>query len=317
MSVWQRLWHQAGEAWRRTFGAAAAPSGFDAAGLDAMQAGRFSHPGRTLDYLLYLPPWRSGALLVMLHGCQQDPLDFAAGTRMNRLARAHGLLVLYPAQSAEANRHRCWNWFRLRHAQQASGELAALAALVRQVTATHRVDPHRVYVAGLSAGAAMADLLSQRHPELFAGVGVHSGVMADAAHGTLAALAVMRHGPVAALPRVPRAPLPTIVFQGDADTVVHPRNADALVAAALGPSQPGGERSESVATPQAHGYTLQRWPATAARPPVAYCRIHGSGHAWSGGSAEGSFTDPLGPDASAEMLRFLLAQRRAVAAARA
>ena len=147
--------------------------------------GRFSHGGASREFKLYVPPGAGREplpLVVMLHGCTQDPDDFAAGTAMNEVARAKGFYVLYPAQSRGANPQGCWNWFKHNHQQRGRGEPALLAGMTRQVMAQHAIDPRRVYVAGLSAGGAMAAILGCAYPELFAAVGVHSGLAAGSAN---------------------------------------------------------------------------------------------------------------------------------------
>ncbi|RYZ04739.1 MAG: PHB depolymerase family esterase [Comamonadaceae bacterium] len=276
--------------------------------------GSFAHGGRTLGYKLYLPPGAAAAapmpLVLMLHGCTQDPADFAAGTQMNRLAQAHGVAVLYPAQTRHANAQGCWNWFKPQHQQRGRGEPALLAALTRSVTAAERIDPARVYVAGLSAGGAMADILGRAYPDLFAAVGVHSGLPTGAANDLMSALAAMRSGPATAAPSTRSAMPPLIVFHGDADGTVHVRNGAALVDGALGgvAASPAPARSGRSAAGRA--YTRTDHPATAEHAAIEHWLLHGAGHAWSGGSATGSYTDPAGIDASAEMLRFFLAHAR-------
>jgi poly(hydroxyalkanoate) depolymerase family esterase len=295
-----------------------------AASAEQWLRGSFTHQGRQLDYRLYVPPLPAGAkappLLLMLHGCTQDADDFAAGTRMNALAREAGVIVLYPEQTAHANAQRCWNWFKPQHQGRERGEPAVLAALTRKIATDHQADPARIYAAGLSAGGAMAAILGSRHADLFAAVGVHSGLPAGAARDLPSALAAMRSG----APAGPAAPnthdgttlaCPLIVFHGDADATVHPRNGQALVEAARTALQgvPGGQAGRQVNTGKAPGG--QAFTRTVlARPEggsaLEYWQLHGAGHAWSGGSASGSYTDPAGVDASAEMLRFFLAQRR-------
>jgi poly(hydroxyalkanoate) depolymerase family esterase len=278
---------------------------------DEWADGLFAHQHRTIAYKLFVPHRNTGQrrpLVLMLHGCNQNPDDFATGTRMNRLAQAHGFLVLYPAQTRHANAHRCWNWFKPQHQQRDRGEPALLAALTRFVMSEHDVDAARVYVAGLSAGGAMADILGRTHPDLFAAVGVHSGVPAGAASDLVSALAAMKAGRAGTGDR-PR--MPTIVFHGDADQTVHPRNGEQVVAAAL-VGQEGASHAGESRTHSRNGRSVTRRTYTDARgrPTVEHWLLHDGGHAWAGGNPEGSFTDPAGPDASAEMLRFFLAHPR-------
>ena len=258
------------------------------------------------DYRLFEPARVGGAapLVVMLHGCTQDPDDFARGTRMNALAREHGVLVLYPAQSHKANAQRCWNWFKHNHQARGKGEPAILAGMVRDVIARHDVDPARVYVAGLSAGGAMAAILGDAYPDLFAAVGVHSGLAAGSATDVASAFAAMR-GEAGAPRRAPRhgvAP-PTIVFHGDADATVNLVNGERVAGAGGWTARPGVQRGASaLGVP----FTRRTWVDGQGVERAEQWTLHGVGHAWSGGDLSGSYTDPRGPDASAEMLRFFL-----------
>ncbi len=275
--------------------------------------GSFAHQGRQLAYRLYVPPSPEGSvatarpLVVMLHGCTQDAADFAAGTRMNELAREAGAVVLYPEQNAHANAQRCWNWFKPLHQGAERGEPALIAALVRSLVPAYGVDASRVYVAGLSAGGAMAAILGQCCPGLFAAVGVHSGLPAGAARDLPSALAAMRSGAPEA--QAGAASVPMIVFHGDADTTVHPRNGAQLVAGAL-PARHDAPQVHTGRAPGGRGFTRSVYPASDGHGALEYWQLHGAGHAWSGGGAAGSYTDPAGVDASAEMLRFFLSQRR-------
>ena len=273
-------------------------------------SGRFTSGSNGRDYMLFVPPNAGDPLLplvVMLHGCTQNPADFAAGTRMNEAARTRGCYVLYPAQSRKANPQGCWNWFKHSHQARGRGEPALLAGMTREVMARHRIDPARVYVAGLSAGGAMAAILGDTYPELFAAVGVHSGLAAGAAGDLPSALAAMRSG--GAGRTAAAAGRPTIVFHGDADATVHPSNGAQVVAAAA----TGGANVEveRVRAPTGRSYTRHLHRTTDGKVQAEHWVVHGAPHAWSGGSAEGSYTDSAGPDASAEMLRFFLEHPRA------
>ena len=215
----------------------AEPQGPVASAHGTFVAGRCGDGRTQRDYKLYVPPQagrRPLPLVVMLHGCTQDPDDFAAGTRMNEAARAEGCFVLYPAQSQQANPQRCWNWFKHSHQERGRGEPALLAAMTRQVMERHDIDPARVYVAGLSAGGAMAAILGETYPDLFAAIGVHSGLASGSAKDLPSALAAMRSGADAAASAV--AGVPTIVFHGDADATVHPDNGHHVIRASPGRS---------------------------------------------------------------------------------
>jgi poly(hydroxyalkanoate) depolymerase family esterase len=266
-------------------------------------AGHFGSAAGTLGYKLYLPPAHHGPgrpLVVMLHGCTQHPDDFAAGTRMNAAAAERGLVVLYPAQTEAVNPRRCWRWFERAHQRRDAGEPAVLAGMVREVIARYAADPQRVYVAGLSAGGAMAAVLGDLYPDLFAAVGVHSGLPAGAAGDVKSGLVAMKRGAPAALARTPRRP--TIVFHGDRDAIVHPANGERLAAGAPA-------TVERLSGQAGRPYTRHVHRDEAGRVVAEHWVVHGAGHAWSGGSPTGSFADPLGPCATTEMLRFFAAHR--------
>lgn len=257
------------------------------------------------EYMLFVPdpmPEVPCPVVVMLHGCTQSPADFAAGTGMNALAQAQGVIVVYPAQPTSANMNKCWNWFRPEDQQRDTGEMAILAAITREVLATQYADPARVYVAGLSAGGAAAVLLAQAYPDMFAAVGVHSGLAAGSAQDIPQAFAAMRSG---AAGKVTRHSVPMIVFHGTADTTVHIDNAHAVVEQAqrgmIG--KPSSAKAISI-----NGRSCDRMTLSAAggETLIEVWLIRGAGHAWSGGSVTGSYTDPKGPDASSEMLRFFI-----------
>ena len=275
----------------------------------------YSNAAGSRQYRLYVPAGATGEplpLIVMLHGCTQDADDFARGTQMNALAERHRCLVAYPVQPQAANPSKCWNWFKPNDQQRERGEPSLIAGITREIIAAHNVDPARVYIAGMSAGGAMAAIMIDAYPDLYAAVGVHSGLPARCAHDLPSALAAMKGGRRAggegrarSDTHVPRRPM--IVFHGDADATVHIANATRIVqqfGAQPKVSQEarrinGGQRACSVSRlVSSEGIDAELWT------------IHGATHAWAGGNAQGSYTDPGGPDASAEMLRFFLAHPR-------
>ena len=268
-------------------------------------SGSHTEAAGTRAYKLFIPPANSGQalpLVVMLHGCTQNPDDFAAGTGMNEAALKRGFYVLYPAQTQHANSSRCWNWFKHNHQKRGRGEPALLAGMTRDVMSRYNIDPQRVYVAGLSAGGAMAAILGDAYPDLFAAVGVHSGLPTGSATNVQTALNAMKIG-AAASARTTASP-PTIVFHGDQDATVHPANGEQVVAASAGASRPEHKRARSN---NGREYTQRVYKETGGRVVAEHWAVHGAGHAWSGGSARGSYTDAKGPDATEEMLRFFFA----------
>jgi len=273
----------------------------------------FSNAAGTRAYKLYVPARRADGprpLIVMLHGCTQSADDFAAGTRMNFAAQEHGCFVAYPEQPIAANVSRCWNWFKGGDQQRGMGEPALIAGITRQIMADYAIDPRRIYVAGLSAGGAAAAIMGEAYPDLYAGVGVHSGLACGAARDLPSALAAMR-GDTPARSSKPAGrdgghAVPTIVFHGDRDTTVHPRNGAQIVARAGGDVQVLSEPQ----APSRGRFTRSVRRDASGRSVLEWWEIHGAGHAWSGGSAAGSFTDPSGPDATREMLRFFLEHAR-------
>lgn len=242
----------------------------------------------------------------MLHGCTQSADDFAAGTRMNFAAEDSGSFVLYPEQSLTANAQKCWNWFKPADQQRGRGEPALIAAMTRHVMRTHPIDAHRVYVAGLSAGGAAAAIMGEAYPDLYAAVGVHSGLACGAARDLPSAFAAMRgSGLASSAPRSEgRTVTPTIVFHGDQDKTVHPRNGTEVIARAG--VQGHWETVSTTGSPRGRKYTRSVLRDATGRTVLEKWEIHGGVHAWSGGSRAGSFTDPAGPDATAHMLEFFL-----------
>ena len=274
----------------------------------------YTNGAGTRSYKLYVPSGYIGQavpLIVMLHGCTQNPDDFATGTRMNELAEEHTFLVAYPAQAGNANMQKCWNWFQAADQQRGRGEPSIIAGITSQVASEYEVAEGRVYVAGMSAGGAMAAIMGATYPDLYAAVGAHSGLAPGAANDLSSAFTAMRQGgPIVAHKDVPgggdQEILPTIIFHGDGDTTVHPRNGDRLLAHLSGGRDGSSLRVRTRRGRVQGGYEYTRFTYHDAegRDLVERWSVHGLGHAWSGGSYPGSYTDPRGPDASAEMVRF-------------
>lgn len=281
--------------------------------------GSFTNAVGTRAYKLYVPSGcrtQAPRLVVMLHGCTQSPDDFSAGTRMNLLAEEHACLVLYPAQVRTANAQRCWNWFKDADQQRDAGEPSIIAGLTREILGTYGVDPLRVYVAGLSSGGAMAAVMGATYPDLYAAVGVHSGLAYGAASDLPSALTAMKgraNTQTIQFRRTSKCPEiqspRMIVFHGDEDTVVHPRNGEQLILqGAEGYSAASGSKPRvsrhAGQIPGGRAYTRDVYRTNAGQLFQEHWIVHGAGHAWSGGSSDGSHTDPKGPDAAREMLRF-------------
>ena len=275
----------------------------------------YSNPAGTRAYKLYIPSGYHGQalpLVVMLHGCTQSPDDFAAGTRMNLIAEEQTCLVVYPAQSSEANAAKCWNWFRPSDQRRGQGEPSLIAGITRQVMRDYSVDPQRIYIGGLSAGAAAAALMGATYPDLYAAIGVHSGLACGAANDLPSAFTAMRQGDLPAssgsgdvsTDLAHASAVPTIVFHGDRDNTVHPRNGDHVIAQKRTTNLQ--KKIHRGRVPGGHAYTRTIHTDARGRAILEHWEIHGAGHAWSGGSPAGSYTDPRGPDAAREMLRFFL-----------
>jgi poly(hydroxyalkanoate) depolymerase family esterase len=287
------------------------PAGLPGRFIDAS----FSNAAGTRSYKVYIPSSANGQpmpLLVMLHGCTQDPDDFASGTQMNALAEECGMIVAYPAQSQQANPSRCWNWFKAVDQQRDTGEPSLIAGITQRVCQDFAIDRKRIYVAGLSAGGAMAAIMGKLYPDLYAAVGVHSGLPFAAAHDLPSALAAMQ-----GMPGLPGSAskaaddgntVPVIVFHGDRDTTVHPANGDAVIAQRMAHPH-DAILVEPGRVPDGYAFTRTVHRRSDGVPQAEQWLIHGAGHAWSGGSAHGSYTDAKGPDASREMLRFFRTAR--------
>jgi poly(hydroxyalkanoate) depolymerase family esterase len=270
-------------------------------------AGTFVNAAGSRSYKLFIPSGCQGQplpLVVMLHGCTQSPDDFAAGTRMNFMAEERNCFVVYPEQPSGANQAKCWNWFRPGDQQRGGGEPSLIAGITRQVMRDYPIDPRRVYVAGLSAGGAAAAIMAATHADLYAAVGIHSGLACGSASDLRTAFVAMRQGGGSKIADA-GPPVPAIVFHGDRDTTVHPNNGDRIIeqsakVAGLQAKVIGGR------VPHGHAYTRTSLADAGGRTVSEHWNVHGAAHAWSGGSPAGSYTDPRGPDATREMLRFFL-----------
>ena len=271
-------------------------------------AGTFSNAAGSRTYKLFIPSRCQGQrlpLIVMLHGCTQSPDDFAAGTRMNFLAEEQNCFVVYPEQPSGANQSKCWNWFRTSDQRRGGGEPSMIAGITRQIMRDHVIDPKRVYVAGLSAGGAAAAIMGATYSDLYAAVGIHSGLACGAASDLPSAFAAMRQGGGSKAVADGKTSVPTIVFHGDRDTTVHPKNGDQIIEQSARATSPTTKVLRG-RVPHGHAYTRTVLIDGAGRAISEHWNIDGAGHAWSGGSPAGSYTDPQGPDATREMLRFFL-----------
>lgn len=296
--------------------AAPATGGAERAGRSASHV--FTNAAGSRLYRVHLPPGPAAGLrpvIVMLHGCTQSAEDFAAGTQMDRLADRHGFIAVYPEQPPGANASRCWNWFSGENQQRDRGEPSLIAGITREVIAREGGDPQRVFIAGMSAGGAMAVIMAETWPDLYAAAGVHSGLPYAAAHDIASALSAMHGGGARNGFFVPAAgarAVPVIVFHGDSDPTVHPSNGIEIVARA-GKAHAAQADAPLLRPVSSQGtssggrrYTRTVHEGEQGRAPIEAWTVHGAGHAWSGGHASGSHTDASGPDASAEMVRFFL-----------
>ncbi|MBE3561438.1 MAG: PHB depolymerase family esterase [Ktedonobacteraceae bacterium] len=291
----------------------------------------------SLPYFVYTPEhYQVGTpvpLFVLLHGCTQTAADFAAATRMNQLAEIHNFIVVYPQQVSRYNHASCWNWFLPANQVRASGEPAAIAGIVqavREESARWTIDADRIYVAGFSAGGSMAVILGATYPDIFAAIAVHSGVEYQAASNVFNAMKAMRQGgpdpseqgqaAYRAMGNVARV-VPVIVFQGLSDETVVPLNGNQVVQqwlqtdalASNGTYVADFAYPTSVTAgrvPGGHSYVRATWNASNGMSVQEYWQISGMGHAWSGGVASTSYTDPSGPDASLAIYLFFMAHPR-------
>jgi poly(hydroxyalkanoate) depolymerase family esterase len=270
--------------------------------------GTYKNAAGSRAYRLFIPSGYHGQtipLVIMLHGCTQSPEDFAAGTRMNFIAEEQTCFVAYPAQRADANHAKCWNWFRPSDQRRGGGEPSLIAGITRQIMRDHSVDSRRVYVAGLSAGAAAAAVMGSTYGDLYAAIGIHSGLACGAATDLPSALIAMKQGAGSEAMKGNGPPIPTIVFHGDRDTTVHSNNGDRVVRQSIGEMRTNAKVHRG-RVPGGHAYTRTVHSDAGGRSILEHWQIHGAGHAWSGGNPAGSYTDPDGPDATRETLRFFL-----------
>ncbi|WP_045836382.1 PHB depolymerase family esterase [Hyphomicrobium sp. 99] len=275
-------------------------------------SGSFSNAEGARSYKLYIPTICAAGprpLIVMLHGCTQSADDFAAGTRMNFVAEEHGCFVVYPEQPQAANASKCWNWFRSADQARGKGEPSLIAGITRQVVEEHGIDQARIYVAGLSAGGAAAAIMGEAYPDLYAAVGVHSGLACGSANDVASAFNAMRGGGGNTGSGAPAAAKPTIVFHGDRDATVHPSNGAKVIARVAGDAN-FRMRTERKTSSQGYSFSHAVHRDASGLSILELWELHGAGHSWSGGSPAGSFTSQDGPDASKEMLRFFLQHRR-------
>ena len=321
---------------RRPRPAAAAPQRDVAALPGVWQKFWFSASGksqagstRRMLYWLYLPAKESQAplpLVVMLHGCQQTATDFAVATRMNALAERKGFAVLYPQQSAASDAHRCWHWYK-RATQLGQGDVRLIADMIVQVRYKHGLDPSRTYLAGLSAGAALASIVALRHPELIAAVGLHSAPVYGTTDSAMSAYRAMQHGSPLAHRQTVRAlahaepdfpGMPVMLVHGARDAVVRPINMEQLLeqfeilnAASITRAQPVLRHYPGRAGGRAPRHAYQTSTVYAGRKPLMVkCEIEGLGHAWSGGDSSVPFSEPEGPDATLLLWSFFARHRR-------
>ena len=303
-------------------------SGLESTSEGSFVRDSFTNEHGTRDYRLYVPSGNEEQrvpLIVMLHGCGQDAEDFAAGTRMNALGERETFLVLYPEQDAGANPLGCWNWFEPADQKRGGGEPSIIAGATEEVIAEHKVDPDRVYVAGMSAGGSMTGIMGATYPDLYAAIGVHSGLQYKAADNGREALIVQkrggpdpdRQGRLAFLSARGEARiLPTIVFQGEEDAVVDVVNAHQTLSqwAQTNDYAHDGSDNDSITdepadafreeTPEGYDYVRHLYEHPEGGVIMEKWIVEELGHDWSGGDPEGSYADPEGPDASEEMLRF-------------
>lgn len=276
----------------------------------AFTAFKFDNEAGTRSYKLYVPSSHGAKpmpLVIMLHGCTQNPDDFALGTNMNVLAEQQGFLVAYPLQPSSAHMTKCWNWYRPEDQRRGKGEPAIIAGITRQIVQDFNIERGQVYIAGLSAGGAAAAIMAAEYPDIFAAVGIHSGLACGLAFDVPSAMAAMRSG-TQSPGRTAKIKIPTIVFHGDRDATVNPANAETIVAQHAAATKLN-KTQQKVASDSGVISTQMTFTDASGKPEIEQWLIHGAAHAWSGGNARGTYAEASGPDASTEMLRFFFAHR--------
>jgi poly(hydroxyalkanoate) depolymerase family esterase len=306
---------------RQTVEDVEAKEAVDLAGKGRFLSGSCTNHAGTRAYKLYIPSGYTGQalpLVVMLHGCTQHPDDFAAGTAMNAAAEDNNCFVVYPAQTKTANGSNCWNWFNAGDQRRDHGEPAIIADITRAIIREYAIDTSSVYVAGLSAGGAMAAVMGATYPELYAAIGIHSGLPYAVAHDMPSAFAAMKNRKIKASARRAKCKAPTpfghtmpvIVFHGDRDTTVDPENGGLALVQCVPSVDAASIKEERGTVPNGRAYTRTVLHDAQGKAVAEKWIVHGAGHAWSGGSTRGTYTDPQGPDATREMLRFFYTNRR-------
>ena len=280
-------------------------------------AGSFGNKAGARDYKLYIPSCADSGqalpLLVMLHGCTQDPDDFAQGTRMNDVAERHDCFVLYPGQHKKHNGHACWNWFKPAHQRREEGEPSIIADMTRHIAGAYNVDLARLYIAGLSAGGAMTAIITATYPELYAAAGIHSGLAYRAAHDLESVIMAMKNGSKRPVKKSEQNAgtaiqcfVPTIVLHGARDQTVNVKNSDRIVAALkAGLIQHDIKVKKNVQA--GSDFTRTLYQDGSGQTCIEDWRLHGAGHFWSGGDPRGSHTSAQGPNASEIIMQFFLA----------
>ena len=293
----------------------------------------YNGPAGSLPYFVYTPvSYRVGVavpLVVMLHGCTQTAADFAIGTKMNEMADHYKFLVVYPQQTNVYNQNLCWNWYEHSNQLRGKGEPAMIAGMVQAVeqnTSRWTIDTRHIFVAGISAGAAMAVILGVAYPDIFAAIGVHSGLEYQAATNTIDSLKVrdlggpdpqqQGHAAFEAMGTNVRV-IPTIVFQGTNDLIINEINGDQVTKQWMKTDQLASNNTYKTdfgkpsdiwngQIPGGHSFSVFKWNDGLGHELQEYWKIDGLGHAWSGGSPGNSYTDSSGPNASLAIVQFFM-----------